>query len=91
NKMFDMFDGEDETVTIECDNYLAGVMIDRFGKEVKMHRTDANHFKVKVDVAVSKQFIHWVMSLGDGAKITAPESVVSEVKAEIKRLTKLYK
>jgi hypothetical protein len=31
------------------------------------------------------------MSLGDGAKIVAPASVVDEVKSEIKRLTKLYK
>lgn len=91
NKMFDMFDGEDESVTIECENYLAGVMIDRFGKDVNMIRINEGHFKVKVDVAVSKQFIHWVMSLGDGAKIVAPVSVVDEVKGEIERLTKLYK
>jgi predicted DNA-binding transcriptional regulator YafY len=91
NKMFDMFDGEDEAVTIECENYLAGVMIDRFGKDVNMVRKGKDHFKVKVNVAVSKQFIHWVMSLGDGAKIVAPASVVDEVKSEIKRLTKLYK
>ena len=31
-------------------------------------------------------FIHWVMALGEGAKIIGPESLVDEVKEEISRL-----
>lgn len=34
-KMFNMFDGEEQNVEILCNNSLAGVMIDRFGKGVK--------------------------------------------------------
>ena len=44
-----------------------------------------------MDVAVSRQFVFWVMGLGDGAKIVAPESVVSLVQAEIERLQLQYK
>ena len=88
-KMFAMFDGEEQSVEILCENRLAGVMIDRFGKDVIMLKTDEEHFKVRVKVAASKHFIHWIMAL-EGAKIIGPESLVEEVKDEIKRLEKQY-
>lgn len=89
-KMFGMFDGEEESVKIECHNRLAGVIIDRFGKDVKMLKKDAEHFVVTVKVAVSKQFLSWVMALGNDAKIVGPENVVSQVKGELKRLIEQY-
>lgn len=48
------------------------------------------HFKVVTKVAASNHFIHWVMALGSGAKITAPENLVKEVKEEIQRLSAQY-
>ena len=89
-KMFGMFSGEEETVKILCRNELAGVMIDRFGKDVMLVKVDAEHFYVNVKVAVSRQFLAWVIALGDGAKIIGPESVVLEVKKEIERLVGQY-
>lgn len=89
-KMFGMFDGDEESVKIECHNRLAGVIIDRFGKDVKMLKKDEEHFIATVKVAVSKQFLSWVMALGNDAKIVGPEKVVSQVKEELRRLVKLY-
>ena len=89
-KMFNMFDGEEQDVEILCTNNLAGVMIDRFGKDVSMYKVDEEHFKVRAKVAASSHFIHWIMALGAGAQIIGPESLVEEVKAEIKRLTEQY-
>ena len=54
-----MFDGEEQSVEILCENHLAGVMIDRFGKDVRMQKVDDEHFRVVVRVAVSSHFIHW--------------------------------
>ena len=89
-KMFNMFDGEEQRVEILCENYLAGVMIDRFGKDVRMQKVDDDHFRVVVKVAASSHFIHWVMALGKGARITGPESLVAEIKEEINRLMDQY-
>lgn len=89
-KMFGMFDGEDQNVSIRCENQLAGVMIDRFGKDVHMLQVDADHFEVSVKVAASNHFIHWIMALGDGAKIVGPEEVVTQVQKEVERLAKMY-
>ena len=71
-------------------NRLAGVIIDRFGKDIMMIPADEEHFTVHVDVAVSGQFISWVFSLGDEVKILGPEPVVEQVHREIRRLTEQY-
>lgn len=89
-KMFGMFDGEEQTVEILCVNQLAGVMIDRFGTDVRMQKVDEEHFKVVVKVAASRHFVHWIMALGDGAKIIGPQSLVEEIRQEIERLSRQY-
>lgn len=89
-KMFSMFGGEEEMVKIFCRNDLAGVMIDRFGKDVMMIKEDEAHFSVNVKVAVSPQFLSWVIALGEGAKIVSPKSVVEWMKKEAKRLVEQY-
>ena len=71
-------------------NDLAGVIIDRFGKNVMMIPEDEAHFTVNVDVHVSKQFLGWIISLGEGVKIISPDEVVDQMKKEIERLARQY-
>ena len=85
-----MFRGKEQTVKMQVDNRLAGVIIDRFGKDVMMIPTDEEHFTVKVDVHVSRQFLGWIFSLGEGIKIVGPEEVVNQMKAECERLMGQY-
>ena len=89
-KIFGMFDGEEQRVKIQFENNLAGVVIDRFGKEVNILPVDHSHFEINVNVAVSNQFFGWLISLGPGAKIVGPESVVEQMKEIVKNLTELY-
>ena len=51
---------------------------------------DEGHFTVNVDVHVSKQFLGWVFSLGEGVKIVSPNEVVEEMKTEAERLVRQY-
>ena len=90
-KMFGMYGGKEEWVRIECDKSFAGVMIDRFGKEVSMIRLDDKRFAVNVEVAVSRQFLAWIIGLGEGVKLVGPDNVVEMMNAEIDRLIKQYK
>lgn len=75
NKTFGMYGGREETVTLLFENSLIGVVMDRFGKETPVRRRDAEHFSVRVRVAVSGQFFGWLTGLGEGARIVAPEDV----------------
>lgn len=89
-KRFGMFDGKEQKVKLECENRLAGVIVDRFGKDVSLRKIDNEHFTVNVDVAVSGQFIGWVIALGDGVKIVEPDIVVERMRQEIERLVAQY-
>ena len=46
---------------------------------------------VNVDVHVSRQFLGWIISLGNGIRILGPAAVVDSMKAEIDRLAAQYK
>ncbi len=85
-----MFRGKEKTVKMLVDNRLAGVIIDRFGKDVMMIPADEDHFTVNVDVHVSKQFLGWVFSLGEAVKIIGPDEVVEQMRGEVKRLVEQY-
>ncbi len=52
---------------------------------------DNEKFVANVEVAISKQFLAWVIGLGEGVVITSPKSVVDMMKREIERLVKQYK
>lgn len=89
-KMFGMYGGEDERVRLECDNALAGVMIDRFGKDISLIRLDDKKFAVNVEVAVSRQFLAWIIGLGEGVKIVGPQRILDMMNDEIDRLVRQY-
>ena len=88
--VFGMFGGEETAVTLEGENRMVGVLIDRFGKDILLVPTDGEHFEAKVNVAVSAQFFGWIMALGDGIRITGPGPVVNKMKAEARRLAAQY-
>lgn len=88
--LFGMYGGEETKVTLEAENSMVGIMIDRFGKDIFITPVDENHFRTVVNVAVSNQFLGWIMALGDGVKIVSPASVVEQMKAEIRRLARQY-
>ncbi|MBQ2288903.1 MAG: WYL domain-containing protein [Lachnospiraceae bacterium] len=89
-KSFGMFGGKEQNVKLKVANYLVGVMIDRFGKDIMMIPADDQHFTMHVDVHVSGQFFGWIMSLGEGVKIIGPDEVVDQMRQEIRRLNGQY-
>lgn len=89
-KRFGMFTGKEQSVTMLCENHFVGVMLDRFGRDVRMRKVDADHFQITVDVVVSNNFFGWVFGLGKGVKITGPENVVAELQNYIAQLYKEY-
>ncbi len=89
-KFFSMFGGEDAVVTLKCHNSVAGVIIDRFGRDIMMVPEDENHFKINIRVSVSPQFFAWVFSLGDKVRITAPGEVSLKMVEYLKNALKEY-
>ena len=89
-KVFGMFGGKEETVTLKCNNSMAGVIIDRFGTEVNITKQNSDNFTVRVPVQVSPQFLGWVFSLGSDVQIIGPKSVVQKMKETISNISEMY-
>ncbi|MBO5473219.1 MAG: WYL domain-containing protein [Lachnospiraceae bacterium] len=90
NKTFGMYGGREEMITLEFENRLIGVVMDRFGKEVSIRRRDREHFSVRVSVAVSGQFFGWLTGLGMGAKLAAPQEAVDEYREYLRQVAEQY-
>ena len=88
--LFGMYGGEEVRVTLEVENTLAGVIIDRFGKDVPIIPTDQAHFKTMISAAVSPQFFGWIMSFGGSIRILSPEPVVRKFLAAVEEIRKSY-
>ena len=88
--VFGMFGGELTRVTLEGRADMVGPLIDRFGKDITITPQENDRFTASVDVAVSRHFVGWIIALGDGIRVTGPQALLDELRAEALRLTALY-
>ena len=77
---FGMYQGTKTNVKIEFANYMCGVFIDRFGKDISIRKVDAEHSEINVSVNVSPQFFGWIFSLGKDVRVVGPSEVVEQMK-----------
>ncbi len=89
-KVFGMFGGREETVTLECEKELAGVIIDRFGRDVTIFPS-GDTFLVSVSVMISNNFFSWVLQFGSRMRIAAPSGVAQEMKTLLEEALEAYK
>lgn len=73
-KVFGMFGGEEKLVVLCCHESLAGVILDRFGTDMRLVPGDGS-FTVGVNVLVSAQFLAWIMGFGGKMQIESPAEV----------------
>lgn len=88
-QVFGMYGGELENVTLEFDNSLIGVVVDRFSDKVVI-KPKLEKFTIKPDVVLSPQFYAWMFSFGSKARIVAPSSAVNEFKKYIEEVKQNY-
>ncbi|MBO4420459.1 MAG: WYL domain-containing protein [Lachnospiraceae bacterium] len=90
-KNISMYEGEERTVTIEIENEILGVFIDRFGKnEITVIPGNNGKSTIRFTANINPQLIGWIFSLGEKARIIGPASVVKSVKDTILDLNKMY-
>ena len=89
-KIFGMYGGREELVTIEFRDHLAGVVIDRFGTEQTFLKTNFG-FKITLRVMISPTFFAWILGFGNEVRIISPIPVQKELLERLEMTTKLYK
>lgn len=89
--VFGMFGGTEEKVKIRFANHLAGVVIDRFGRDTMIIKDGDEHFTISVDIAISRQFLAWVFAFGTDTEILSPESVREAMKKHADAVFGMYR
>ena len=89
-EVFGMFSGKTETVRMRFENSLAGVVIDRFGKELLLIPDGPEHFICAAEVMVSPLFYGWLASFGPRVKLLSPSPVVEEFRRSVAAIAALY-
>ncbi|MCR5788340.1 MAG: WYL domain-containing protein [Lachnospiraceae bacterium] len=75
SKVFGMFSGKTESVTVKCPNEKIGIFIDRFGTGISVIKADAKHVRVHTEAVVSDQFFGWLAALGSDVELLGPTPV----------------
>ena len=86
DKIFSMFDGPEETVTLRIRPYLIGQVMDQFGEKIEIINKRENRMDVRVTVHLSPTFYGWLAQFGNKMQILSPASVKKEYRAHIESI-----
>jgi len=75
DKVFWMYDGMVEDVTLRCRMNILDQVVDRFGDGIMIRKVDQGIFDVTVPVAVSGTFFAWVFQFVGEMRIMEPKRV----------------
>ena len=87
---FGMFSGRQGQLRLRFRAGLAGVVLDRFGRDVMMAPDGDDHFTVTLDVVVSPPFWGWLFGLGTGVEVLSPDWAAEEFRARLREVAALY-
>ncbi len=82
NSTFGMFSGEAKAVTLDVASEFAGVIIDRFGRNLLFRDQKNGRFLTTVRVIPSPLFYGWALSFGDRIRVAGPPDVVRDWKKQ---------
>ena len=77
-KVFGMYGGEPQKVTLRFESSMSNIVFDRFGRELILTPDREGGFTVTVEVVPSPQFFAWLTGLGAPVKILSPHPIVQQ-------------
>lgn len=90
-RVFSMFGGQREKVTIRFIDQKLDTVADQFGtRGVKYEKVDEKHFTVTTEVELSDMFYAWVFGFGRRAKILEPHYVADKMREYCQKIAQMY-
>lgn len=90
SKMFNMFSGKVEPVTLRCKLHFQEEMLDRFGKNIPLKAVDLDHFETTVEAAVSDGFASWIMQYGGDVEVIEPQELRTLIAEKAQKILSVY-
>lgn len=79
-KLFGMFAGEEEQISLQFDNSLVGVVLDRFGADAEIEEADEHSFIVTFHAFVSPALLGWIFEFTGNVRVLEPESLKQKLR-----------
>ena len=89
--LFGMYGGDIVPVTFQAKNWMIGIMLDRFGRDIPIIPVNGEEFETRIDLAISPQFYGWLFALGPDIRVTSPGFVVSRIREYGESVIQNYK
>lgn len=90
-RVFGMYGGTKQTVTIRFINPLLDTAVERFGtKDAIYAKVDDRHFSVTAQVEISDLFYGWLLGFGKRVKLMYPDEAVEGFKAYLDKVRAMY-
>ena len=91
DKLFGMFSGKEERVTLCFPNSLANAAVDYFGADAFLSPDDRpDRFRITAPVALSPRFYGWVLGFGGQVELLSPESAREELRRQAEEAGKIH-
>ena len=90
-RVFGMYGGKQQLVTIRFINPLLDTAVERFGtKDAIYAKVDDRHFSVTAQVEISDLFYGWLLGFGKRGKLTYPDDAVEGFRAYLDKVRAMY-
>ena len=89
-KLFNMFSGKEQRVSMRCSNRILEEITDRFGESIKITSQNAESFTVEVVAVTGEGFISWVLQYGSDIKIISPQELRTAIGNRAAEIAKIY-
>lgn len=89
-KMFNMFSGNTDEVTLLCNLDIREEIMDRFGSKIPLKASDIEHFETTIHAAVSDGLVSWIMQYGNDIKVLHPQYLADMVAEKARKIAELY-
>lgn len=89
-KLFNMFSGVEQRVTLRCANRFLEEIIDRFGDNIRFTSRNADNFTAKVDAVTGEGFISWVLQYGGAVEVIQPAQLRATLAKRAAEIARIY-
>ncbi len=89
-KAFNMFGGEEQTVTLRCESSMLEQILDLFGKRAAVRADGDLYFTVTAEAMVSDGLISWIISRAGAVELLSPRELREKITDSIARLARAY-
>ncbi len=90
SRIFGMFGGKSQWVTLSFPERFLDIMVDRFGKDLHPTPAKKGYFEIRVEIVPSLPFYGWIFSLGAEVQLVEPLSLREEYKQYLEQHLSSY-